>query len=132
MDISITLPRSSVILDGSASTDDHGIISYYWQKLAPQSVKVEMIGRDSKVLSVSGLVEGTYIFSLTVSDKSGQRDQDSVTVLVYPGMFNNMLINILLPRHKIHTGIHTCDTSYHNSDTQIGYIFVILTGSFRL
>ncbi|XP_045181242.2 uncharacterized protein LOC123540352 isoform X3 [Mercenaria mercenaria] len=83
-DITITLPKRTAVLDGSASTDDHGITSYQWEKLSPASVSIVMVGADSKVLSVSDLVEGTFVFRLTVSDKAGQIDQDVVTLTVNP------------------------------------------------
>ncbi|XP_060565192.1 uncharacterized protein LOC132724366 isoform X3 [Ruditapes philippinarum] len=83
-DITISLPRDRVILDGSRSTDDHGITSYIWEKMSPASIKVVMAGSTTKFLTVSDLVEGKFVFRLTVTDKAGQRDQDVVTVTINP------------------------------------------------
>lgn len=92
------MPRNSVKVDGSRSTDDHGITSYLWEKVSPVSVNVVMTGSDTSILSLYDLVEGKYVFRLIVSDKAGQQDQDTVTVTVDPGTYLNYIV---LPTYLI-------------------------------
>ncbi|XP_052762576.1 uncharacterized protein LOC128205159 isoform X5 [Mya arenaria] len=81
-DVTITLPTSTVTLDGSASHDDHAIVSYLWQKVSPAGATVDMRGARSEVLTVSKLTAGEYVFGLTVTDDHGQRSHDTVKVTV--------------------------------------------------
>ena len=39
----MSLPQHSVILDGSTSTDDHGIISYKWIQSSSKPLPVDMV-----------------------------------------------------------------------------------------
>jgi hypothetical protein len=59
--------------------------------MSPASIKVVMAGSTTKFLTVSDLVEGKFVFRLTVTDKAGQRDQDVVTVTINPGRPNLIL-----------------------------------------
>jgi PKD domain/Secretion system C-terminal sorting domain len=83
-DQTITLPVNSVNADGSASKDqDNGglISSYAWsQSSGPSSAT---IGTATKATTaISGLVQGTYIFKLVVTDASGATASDSLVVTV--------------------------------------------------
>jgi len=81
-DQTITLPKDSVMLDGSASTDPDGTItSNKWTKIAgPVSSN---IGKpDSLKTIVKGLVAGVYKFELTVTDNGGLSAKDTVLVIV--------------------------------------------------
>jgi hypothetical protein len=82
-DKSITLPTNSVTLSGSGSDADGSISSYSWTKISGPSQFT--IGTPSQAsTSVSNLVEGTYIFRLTVTDNGGATGSDDVTVVVNP------------------------------------------------
>ncbi|HAS44330.1 MAG TPA: hypothetical protein DCS93_27885 [Microscillaceae bacterium] len=81
-DFSVTLPTTTT-LNGSASTDDSGIVSYAWSQVSgPNTASFD----DASLVSptISGLVAGNYVFSLTVTDGSGASDSDDVTVAVQP------------------------------------------------
>ncbi|MEN7546890.1 malectin domain-containing carbohydrate-binding protein [Rapidithrix thailandica] len=82
-DQSVTLPVSTVQLDGSASNDAEGeVVSYSWQQQSgPATAVIE--GADVAVATVSGLVEGVYVFSLTVVDEQGIQSVDEVSVIVF-------------------------------------------------
>jgi len=78
----ITLPKDSVMLDGSASIDPDGTItSYKWAKIAgPVSSNINK--PDSSKTSVKTLVAGVYKFELTVIDNGGLSAKDTVQVMV--------------------------------------------------
>ena len=80
-DQTITLPINSVTLDGSASGDADGTItSYAWSELSgPGSIITSASGVST---TVTGLLQGTYVFRLTVTDNDGATATDDVTVTV--------------------------------------------------
>lgn len=75
-------PQDSVLLDGSASTDDIGIVKYTWDLTAGDPNAVTMQGQYSRRLLAENLQPGMYTFTLTVSDGVGQIDKDDVDVIV--------------------------------------------------
>jgi len=79
-DVTITLPTSSVTLDGSASTGN--IVQYYWYQA--QGPVASVIGDNfSTITTASGLTTaGTYIFGLQVRDNSGAQAYSFKTVTV--------------------------------------------------
>lgn len=97
-DRTIRLPTNTVTLNGSASTDDVGITSYSWKKVAPDNVSVVMDGANTPILRISNLVENTYVFSLTVTDRKGQTDTKNVSVVVLScKYFLNKAVKLLSP-----------------------------------
>ncbi len=83
-DQTITVPASSVILNGSASYDPDGtIVSYSWVLIS--GLGSVIISNSNQVIAgISGLTPGSYTFQLTVTDDSGAISNDSVTVTVNP------------------------------------------------
>jgi len=79
---SITLPINNVVLDGSGSTDADGKISeYLWKQLSgPSGADIDNAG--SVKAEAKGLLAGTYIFQLTVTDDKGASDSTVVNVTV--------------------------------------------------
>ena len=98
-DLSITLPTNTITLDGSASTDDMGIVTYAWSQVSGANTA----GFDDVSLvtpTISGLIVGNYVFRLTVTDGSGASDTDDVTITVQPASnpVNSIFkINFTLP-----------------------------------
>lgn len=84
-DYDIQLPVDSVTLDGSASTDDYGIVSYDWTILSGNTRGVRRSSTDPSRLTLDGLNEGTYEVQLTVTDKKGQTSTDTATINVKRG-----------------------------------------------
>jgi alpha-tubulin suppressor-like RCC1 family protein len=84
--ITITLPTNSVTLDGTASSDPDGTIaSYAWQQsTGPNSATIATPA--GSTTNVTGLVAGTYTFSLTVTDNQGATNTAPVTVTVNPAV----------------------------------------------
>ena len=80
----ITAPASSVNLNGSASYDPDGTIaSYSWVLVSGQS-SITISNSNTATPSVQGLVPGTYVFQLTVTDNSGATNAAQVTITVNP------------------------------------------------
>ncbi|KAM9320140.1 dyslexia-associated protein KIAA0319-like protein homolog [Gastrophryne carolinensis] len=80
-DKELTLPVDSTTLDGSRSTDDQKIASYFWEKTnGPEGVKIE--NDNTSIATVTGLQVGKYEFTLTVKDERDLQDQATVSVIV--------------------------------------------------
>ncbi len=87
VDQTITLPTSSVALDGSNSTDSDGTIATYaWTKVSGGAATITTPSAAST--SVTGLVQGSYTFRLTVTDNQGATGADDVVVTVNPQAAN--------------------------------------------
>ncbi len=83
IDQSISLPTNSVVLDGSESYDPDGdAITYSWSQISGPNTASITSGA-SATTNVTGLIEGTYTFSLTVSDGEFS-PADQVTIIVNP------------------------------------------------
>ncbi|XP_070312324.1 dyslexia-associated protein KIAA0319 homolog isoform X3 [Odocoileus virginianus] len=80
-DKELILPVESTTLDGSGSSDDHGIVFYRWERVRGPSA-VEMENFDKAIATVSGLQVGTYHFRLTVKDQQGLSSTTTLTVAV--------------------------------------------------
>ncbi|MBL7724750.1 MAG: tandem-95 repeat protein, partial [Chitinophagaceae bacterium] len=82
IDQTVTLPTDNTTLDGSASTDANGTIAAYaWTKISGP-VAGTITNAASVTTSVTGLVQGTYQFELTVTDNNGATNKDTVQVTV--------------------------------------------------
>uniref|UniRef100_A0A673LJX2 Dyslexia-associated protein KIAA0319-like protein n=1 Tax=Sinocyclocheilus rhinocerous TaxID=307959 RepID=A0A673LJX2_9TELE len=80
-DKELTLPVDRTTLDGSKSSDDQKIATYHWTKTkGPEGVKID--NADTAVAVVTGLQEGEYIFTLTVTDERKLDNSDTVSVIV--------------------------------------------------
>ncbi|MBS1611158.1 MAG: hypothetical protein JSS70_20880, partial [Bacteroidetes bacterium] len=78
----ITLPTNSVTLDGSGSTDaDGSIVSYAWSKVSGPSQGSISIA-SAATATATNLVQGTYIFKLTITDNGNATGSDSVIITV--------------------------------------------------
>ncbi|EPB71761.1 hypothetical protein ANCCEY_09163 [Ancylostoma ceylanicum] len=78
--VTVHLPTVIAILNASQSFDDAGIVAFHWQPF--DNVPASMIALDGSehrsVMFVTGLVEGTHLYNLTVSDQ--QKASDSIIV----------------------------------------------------
>ncbi|HEX9511994.1 MAG TPA: hypothetical protein VF939_15995 [Puia sp.] len=81
-DREISMPANSVILDGSASHDVDGKVVYYkWLKTSgPSGCKIISFANVST--AITGLVPGTYVFTLKVTDNGWATDTASVKIKV--------------------------------------------------
>ncbi len=81
-DTSIAVPATAATLDGSASSDENGVLTYYqWTQVSGPSTAT--IGTPSGPVSpVSDLVPGEYVFQLTVKDNHGTSATSTVKITV--------------------------------------------------
>jgi hypothetical protein len=78
----VILPDNNASLNGSGSSDPDGTITNYsWTKVSGPSGG-NITSSAAANTTVTNLVEGTYVFSLTVKDNRGKRATDEVTVTV--------------------------------------------------
>ncbi len=83
-DKEITLPKNNEQLDGSASTDPDGTITFFqWTKLSGPAA-FNIATPNSAVTGVTDLEEGIYVFELTVTDNSGSIARDTMQLKVNP------------------------------------------------
>lgn len=83
-DRNITAPASTTSLDGSTSSDpDNNIKTYAWSWVSgPTTYHID--NPSDATTGLSSLVEGTYVFRLTVTDEGGLSSSDDVRVIVNP------------------------------------------------
>ena len=78
----VTLPLGQAhVLSGSASTATAGVKSYAWTKLSGPS-QYEMLSPGSMDTWIRNMVNGTYLYRLTVTDNNGAISTDDVVVTV--------------------------------------------------
>jgi Secretion system C-terminal sorting domain/PKD domain len=79
----ITLPATTVTLDGSNSYDPDGIISSYaWVLISGTGGTI--VNPSSATTLVGGLTPGTYVYKLTVTDNSNASSSALDTIIVNP------------------------------------------------
>ena len=79
--MNITLPVSSITLNGAGSDPDGTIASYNWSKTSgPASYSIVNAG--AAATTVNYLEEGVYVFTLKVTDNAGASSSSSVTIIV--------------------------------------------------
>lgn len=80
-DQTITLPVSIVTLSGSGTDADGSIVSYGWQKTSGPATG-SLTSTTSQTTSAINLVQGTYQFTLTVTDNNGAIATDVIQITV--------------------------------------------------
>jgi len=84
-DVSMTLPANSTTLNGSTSGDQDGtIVSYSWTRISGPT-QFTIANSTAASTSLSNLVQGTYVFRLTVNDNAGATGTDDITITVNAG-----------------------------------------------
>jgi|GEM_PF-6950661 parallel beta-helix repeat protein len=80
-DIVIALPVSTATLNGTATDADGSIASTAWTKVSgPAGGNIQSPA--ALITGISGLIAGTYVFRLTVTDNGGATASDDVQVIV--------------------------------------------------
>jgi gliding motility-associated-like protein len=82
----ITLPTNSIILNGSGTDADGFIASYLWTKISGPTAS--LTNANTPNLNLSSLLEGIYVFQLSVTDNNSATASDQVTVAVNPAATN--------------------------------------------
>ncbi|XP_016974846.2 dyslexia-associated protein KIAA0319-like protein [Drosophila rhopaloa] len=98
-DHTITLPATAIYFNGSKSWDDLAVVKYVWTR-DEHSLAAGVIVADTDkepVMILTNLVQGRYVFTLTVSDDQGLTSSDTVSVNVRrdPRLLN--LVQMTLP-----------------------------------
>lgn len=130
-DKTITLPTNSLLLNGSGSDAPSGtIISYHWSLESGPAAYV-ILSPNNISTNVTGLVEGTYIFNLKVTDSNGLDATTSVSVTVNPALLPpvadaGLAQTIVLPNNTI---ILDGSKSVSTSGTINNYLWSKLSGS---
>lgn len=114
-DRNISLPTSTVTLEGQAQDRDGTIANYLWeQQTGPNTAQI--INGTNRIATFSGLVAGAYVFELTVTDNMGGMGSDAVTVTVAEGSNSLPTINtggtrsLTLPTNSISIQIEATDS----------------------
>ncbi len=85
----ITLPTSEVALNGMGEDPDGGMITYEWTQISGPNTATLSDANTANLMAID-LVEGVYVFRLTVTDDENETNFDEVTVTVEPEMVGNM------------------------------------------
>ncbi|RCN37503.1 EGF-like domain protein [Ancylostoma caninum] len=98
--VTVHLPTVIAILNASQSFDDAGIVAFHWQPF--DDVPASMIALDGSehraVMFVTGLVEGTHLYNLTVSDQQKASDSIVVRLTVTKGEEETESVEILMKK----------------------------------
>ncbi|KAL1497900.1 hypothetical protein ABEB36_008782 [Hypothenemus hampei] len=79
--VTISLPQTWAIVDGSNSSDDNGITWYKWEQLEGPST-ISFKDSNSSKTNVTGLTKGLYALKLTVSDDNNNLASDLTYIIV--------------------------------------------------
>ncbi|QCK13901.1 PKD domain-containing protein [Mangrovivirga cuniculi] len=85
-DQTIKLPTNRIVINGSGNDADGSIVSYQWTKVSGPTF--EFRNQNSASVTLTNLVEGTYVIRLTVTDNLGAEDSDNVRIEVLPAEVN--------------------------------------------
>ena len=80
-DITITLPTNTATLYGSGSDADGTIASYAWTRVSGP-VTYTLANSASATTGLYNLVQGVYVFRLTITDNNNATATDNITVTV--------------------------------------------------
>ena len=85
-DLTIILPKNSVVLTGTAiqANPGHQVLDTTWTEISGPSVATIANPSNRMNTTVTGLVAGTYKFTLTASDKKNSASS-TITITVLPG-----------------------------------------------
>src|SRR5215218_3743818 len=115
----ITLPASSVTLTGSGSDPDGTIASYAWSKVSGGAATIN--SASSASTTVTGLVQGSYTFRLTVTDNQGATGTSDVNVTVNPSTPSSSF-KIEAENYTAMSGIQTEFTKDAGGGLNVGWI----------
>jgi hypothetical protein len=82
----ITLPTSSVDLMGTASgCNGSTIVTYAWTQVSGPNTAI-ITNASNQNTTATGLIAGTYVFKLTVTDDFSETNNDTTSVVVNPAI----------------------------------------------
>ncbi len=81
----VTLPTNNVTLNGSGTSSDGTISSYWWTQISGPNTA--SFGTPAvATTTVTGLIQGTYVFNILVTDSYGATANSTATITVNPGI----------------------------------------------
>ncbi len=83
--ITLTLPVNFTALTGSGSDPDGTISSYVWSRVSGPAT-FTFGTANAATTTLSNLIQGTYVFRLTVTDNGGMTATDDITIIVNPAL----------------------------------------------
>ncbi|GAB4093029.1 malectin domain-containing carbohydrate-binding protein [Flaviaesturariibacter terrae] len=93
-DQTLTLPTNSTALSGSGTDADGTIASYSWTQVSGPNT-ASFSSKTVAAPTVSGLVQGTYVFALVVTDNAGaSSSSDAVSIVVNPAPVTSVLYRV--------------------------------------
>ena len=112
----ITLPVNTVTLTGTGADSDGTIVAYLWSQVSgPASTVIVNPGSPSTV--VNGLIQGTYVFQLMVTDEDGATGVDTVSVTVSQAVQQTMTLQPANnPNEKMLVNVGGTDQSFQGGD----------------
>lgn len=119
-DRTITLPITAIYLNGSQSSDDLAVVKYVWTREDTSQAAGVIIDNTDKQpvmivrakqssaqaipiniriirLQLTNVVQGRYVFKLTVSDEQGLTSSDTVSINVHADPMLMYLVQMTLP-----------------------------------
>lgn len=82
-DQALTLPTNTITLSGSGNDADGFITAYSWHKISGPN-QYSFIDSTQAQTTLNNLIQGIYLFELTVTDNGGAKGKDTVAVTVNP------------------------------------------------
>ncbi len=123
-DTTITLPADTAILNGSASTPSSTIVKYQWTEVSGPNSSI-IASADTAISNVTGLVAGTYVFELTVTDNTGATSTDTVSVVVQASSLRTSSTQSMLLYPNPTTNNITLQVSSPVTGTMMAYVYDI-------
>lgn len=87
--VTINLPQTWAVLNGSQSTDDIKIVQYLWKLVSGPTV-VNILNANASIANATGMTIGSYSFELSVIDENKNNASDKVTVTVVQGNISSL------------------------------------------
>jgi hypothetical protein len=91
-DKAVTLPANSVVINGTGSDPGGSISTYAWTRQSGPNTPT-LSGANTANLTVSGMIAGTYVYRLTVTDNGGLTGFDDVNIVVSSAPTTNIALN---------------------------------------
>ncbi|SHG02873.1 PKD domain-containing protein, partial [Flavisolibacter ginsengisoli] len=119
-DQSITLPTNSISLNGAGNDADGSVASYTWSQVSGGTASIST--PSSASTTVGGLVQGNYVFRLTVTDNQGATASDDVTITVNPAPYSGPSYKIEAENWSAMSGVKTEPCSDAGGTLDVGWI----------
>lgn len=122
IDQNVALPVNSVTLNGTGSAaGGNTIVSYSWTKLSGQMCMIN--SPNSASTTISGLLQGTYVFRLVAKDNQNNTAIDDVVVNVLPSAsFTTIPALIQAENWYSMVGVQTENTMDAGGGANVSYI----------